>query len=86
MFSIISAFGFRRRTRNEVDLKRALDRIRVHGGGDCEEMSLSGIKVALEESQPGSYLFVFSDASAKDYRKFDEIKALCQEKQSQVIN
>ncbi|XP_073954600.1 hemicentin-1-like [Choristoneura fumiferana] len=78
-------FGFRHRTRNEVELKQALDRIHVHEGGDCEEMSLSGIKVALEESQPGSYLFVFSDASAKDYRKFNEIKALCQEKQSQIV-
>ncbi|XP_073954598.1 hemicentin-1-like isoform X2 [Choristoneura fumiferana] len=76
---------FRKRTRDEAELKKALDDINLIGNWDCPEMCLSGIKMGLEQSQPGSFLYVFTDASAKDYKKFDEIKNLCQEKQIQVV-
>ncbi|XP_061717387.1 hemicentin-1-like [Cydia pomonella] len=86
---VLVSFGdpeviFRKKTRDEAELKRALDGIHVHSGGDCPETSLAGIKKGLEESRPGSYIFVFTDASAKDFKKFEEIKTLCQEKQSQI--
>ncbi|XP_073954425.1 hemicentin-1-like isoform X2 [Choristoneura fumiferana] len=79
------AWEFRKRTRDEAELKKALDDINLIGNPDCPEMCLSGIKMGLEESLPGSFLYVFTDASAKDYEKFEEIKSLSQEKQIQVL-
>ncbi|XP_063147331.1 von Willebrand factor A domain-containing protein 7-like [Candoia aspera] len=50
----------------------------VNGGGDCPEMSLSGLKLALEESLPRSQIYSFTDAGAKDEFLKDDIKRLCE--------
>ncbi|XP_015277988.1 PREDICTED: von Willebrand factor A domain-containing protein 7 [Gekko japonicus] len=56
----------------------------VYGGGDCPEMSLTGLKLALHESMPRSKIFIFTDAGAKDASLLDEIKVLIDSSGSEV--
>ncbi|XP_075981850.1 hemicentin-2-like [Anticarsia gemmatalis] len=71
-------------TRDREEFKQALQTVRVHGGDDCPEYSMSGIKLALQNSLPFTTIYVITDASAKDPHLFDEVKKIAQKKQIQV--
>ncbi|XP_047998649.1 uncharacterized protein LOC125236010 [Leguminivora glycinivorella] len=73
----------RKKTRDERELKQALDAITLDSAY-CYEVALSGIKKGLEESRQGSYMYVFTDTSSEDHNRFEEIKTMCQEKQIQI--
>uniref|UniRef100_A0A7E4UTM9 VWA domain-containing protein n=1 Tax=Panagrellus redivivus TaxID=6233 RepID=A0A7E4UTM9_PANRE len=62
-----------------------LRHVNLSGGQDCPEMTLTGIKKALEASLPGSFVFVFTDARSKDFHLIDSVLNLIQEKQTSVV-
>ena len=61
------------RTRDPVEFQRELRNIRITGGGDCPEMSIYAIREALLLSLDNSYIYVFTDARAKDYNYLPEV-------------
>ena len=72
-------------TFNLTDILDKLNRVKISGGGDCEEMGITAVVEALKIVKPNSYVYVFTDASPKDSHLVNEALELIQRKQTQVI-
>lgn len=73
-------------TTDQRQLMQALAAIDISGGSDCPEMVVGAIQQALIASRPNSYIYVFTDARAKDYHLVNQVLPLIERKQSQVIH
>lgn len=81
----ISDFELRIKTNKREDFKESLRTLHIGGGGDCPEMAMSGIELGLQSGGPYSYMFVFTDARAKDINKYERVKNLALELNTKVI-
>ena len=61
------------KTEDPNQFKIKIDSLRADGGGDTPEMCFSGIRLAVEAVLPGTSIFVFTDAPAKDYSLYNNI-------------
>uniref|UniRef100_A0A182R2D1 Cell adhesion molecule n=1 Tax=Anopheles funestus TaxID=62324 RepID=A0A182R2D1_ANOFN len=71
-------------TRNKDELLFALDNLQIIGGGDCPEAALEAISSAIEAAMPNSFVYVFTDATAKDFRLDQRVMQLVQKKQTPI--
>ncbi|XP_053693670.1 hemicentin-1-like isoform X2 [Sabethes cyaneus] len=71
-------------TRNKDELLQALENLQIYGGGDCPEAALAAISDAIEAALPHSFVFVFTDATAKDFKLDQRVLRLVQQKQTPI--
>ncbi|KAI4879515.1 hypothetical protein NFI96_006856 [Prochilodus magdalenae] len=71
-------------TTDPEEMKQTVNSIRVAGGGDIPELSLTGIELALLTAPPLSDIFVFTDAPPKDTQLLDTVKSLIESTRSKV--
>lgn len=64
------------RTENGLEMISALRNLTLYGGGDYPEYSMSGLRKCIEECQNHSTVFVFTDATSKDYLEYDDVTAI----------
>ncbi|KAI5643889.1 hemicentin-2-like [Phthorimaea operculella] len=76
---------FRIKTKERDVFKKALNDIQVNGGGDCPEMALTGLELALKEARKNSFVYLFTDATAKDDNKMESVRKLAKEKKCRLF-
>ncbi|XP_060678184.1 von Willebrand factor A domain-containing protein 7-like [Hemiscyllium ocellatum] len=69
-------FGPVFKTSDPEEFIEELRTLRADGGGDIPEMSLSALQLALTSTLPVSYIYVFTDAPAKDGHLKDTVLGL----------
>ncbi|XP_067275622.1 von Willebrand factor A domain-containing protein 7 [Pseudorasbora parva] len=77
-------FGPVMETDNPDQFMQFMEDLTALGGGDEPEMCLSALQLALTHSPPLSEIFVFTDASPKDYHLQRAVQALILDKQTKV--
>ncbi|XP_035692384.1 von Willebrand factor A domain-containing protein 7-like [Branchiostoma floridae] len=63
-------------TNDPEEFETAIGNLQASGGGDAPEYSLSALQIALARSLPGSTVFVFTDAGAKDAGLVESVTSL----------
>ncbi|XP_073503723.1 pancreatic secretory granule membrane major glycoprotein GP2-like isoform X3 [Phyllobates terribilis] len=56
-----------RKTNSKNEFGYFFNKLVATGGGDCPELAMRGLKLALENTPPNSLILVLTDASALDY-------------------
>ncbi|XP_063623127.1 hemicentin-2-like [Cydia splendana] len=82
---VVIATQFRAKTKDRSIFKKELRDITLRGNPDCPEMAMAGIIQGIQNSREGSTIYVFTDASAKDYEKYEEVEALSQKMGCQIV-
>ncbi|XP_070700001.1 von Willebrand factor A domain-containing protein 7-like [Pempheris klunzingeri] len=77
-------FGPLIKTTDPKLFKDVVDSLSASGGGDEEEMSLSGLQLALSSAPSNSEIFLFTDAPAKDKHLKSTVIALMERTQTAV--
>ncbi|XP_065819286.1 von Willebrand factor A domain-containing protein 7-like [Labrus bergylta] len=80
-----SEFGPLIKTTDPKVITTVIDSLSITGGGDEEELSLSGLQLALSGAPSNSEIFLFTDAPAKDKHLKNTVIALIERTQT-VIN
>ena len=62
----------------------AVNSLTANGGGDCPELGMTGLYQALLHCLPGSVIYYFSDADAKDEQRANEVYSLAKEKKVKI--
>ncbi|KAJ4930164.1 hypothetical protein JOQ06_019177 [Pogonophryne albipinna] len=78
-------FGPLVKTTDPNVFKSAINSLSATGGGDVEELSLSGLQLALTSAPSNSEIFLFTDAPAKDKQLKSTVIALIERTQT-VVN
>lgn len=72
-------------TSHKHELLKALDDIRINDASrDCSENLLNKIVAALEKALPNPYIYILTDATARDFELEREIISLVQQKVATV--
>lgn len=77
-----------RTTTSKDEFSYYFNSLTAWGGGDCPELAILGLKLALERSPFGSIILVLTDASAKDYNNktlLNEVYTLLEVKKPQIF-
>ncbi|CAK6971424.1 von Willebrand factor A domain-containing protein 7-like [Scomber scombrus] len=78
-------FGKMIKTTDPTAFKNAINSLSANGGEDVEELSLSGLQLALTAAPSSSEIFLFTDAPAKDKHLKSTVIALIERTQT-VVN
>ncbi|XP_054482354.1 von Willebrand factor A domain-containing protein 7-like [Anoplopoma fimbria] len=78
-------FGPLKKTTDPQVFKTYINSLLAAGGGDEEELSLSGLQLALTSAPSNSEVFLFTDAPAKDKQLKSTVAALIERTQT-VVN
>ncbi|XP_053550348.1 uromodulin-like [Bombina bombina] len=75
-------------TNSKTEFGHFFNSLVASGGGDCPELALEGLELALNNSPSNSFILVLTDASAKDYNDIallNNIRSLINTTKSQVF-
>ncbi|PWA19359.1 hypothetical protein CCH79_00018338 [Gambusia affinis] len=73
------------RTTDAMEMLTKINSLTPSGGGDNPEMSMSGLRLALTAAPPSSFIFLFTDAEAKDASLNNVVTALIETTKSKVV-
>eukprot|EP00058_Branchiostoma_floridae_P004007 XP_002589495.1 hypothetical protein BRAFLDRAFT_88354 [Branchiostoma floridae] len=62
----------------------AINNLNAHGGGDCPELAMTGLILALQNTLPKSQIYLFTDAGAKDVHLLPAVISLIQQKKTKI--